>query len=161
MKIEDVKIGQIVIGNEGAKVYTYTRTGVKCKVLYKDSYEIRVVPIDLPYGCSSSGYNVNQEYFDLCDEYQKFEITEKMMRDLLKCPEGKVIYVKNDNDSPYTIKNNGVYDKDDCRYSFGNFIYISENEEYKIDDISCVEMTLEEVCKALGKNIKIIKGETK
>lgn len=95
------------------------------------------------------------------DEYQKFEITEKMMRDLLKCPEGKVIYVKDDNDSPYTIKNNGIYDKDDCRYSFGKLIYIMEDEEYKIDDIPCVEMTLEEVCKALGKNIKIIKGETK
>lgn len=41
------------------------------------------------------------------------------------------------------------------------YIYIDENKEYKIDDIPCVEMTLEEVCKALGKNIKIIKGETK
>lgn len=161
MKIEDVKIGQIVIGNEGAKVYTHTRTGVKCKVLYKDSYEIRVVPIDLPYGCSSSGYNVNPENFDLCDEYQNLEITEKMMRDLLKCPEGKAIYVKDDYYSPYIIKNTGVYDnKGDC-YSFGNFIYINENEEYKIDDIPCVEMTLEEVCEALGKNIKIIKGESK
>lgn len=32
--------------------------------------------------------------------------------------------------------------------------------EYKADDY-CVEMTLEEVCEALGKNIKIIKGESK
>lgn len=161
MKIEDVKIGQIVIGNEGAKIYNHTRTGVKCKVLYKDSYGIRVVPIDLPYRCSPSGYDVNPENFDLCDEYQKLKITEKTMRDLLKCPEGKAIYIKEDDDSPYTIREDGVYDKDECPYDFVKFIYIMEDEEYKIDDIPCVEMTLEEVCKALGKNIKIIKGETK
>lgn len=161
MKIEDAKIGQIVIGNEGAKVYTHTRTGVKCKVLYKNSYEIRVVPIDLPYECSPSGYYVNPEHFDLYDEYQKLEINEKMMRDLLKCPEGKAIYVKDSYHSPYIIKNTGVYDNEGDCYSFGNFIYIIEDKEYKIDDIPCDEMTLEEVCKALGKNIKIIKGETK
>ena len=96
-----------------------------------------------------------------CDEYQKLEITEKMMRDLLKCPEGKVIYVKDDYYSPYIIKNTGVYDKDGDCCDFATFIYIMEDEEYKIDDISCVEMTLEEVCEALGKNIKIIKGESK
>lgn len=36
-----------------------------------------------------------------------------------------------------------------------------DDYKYKIDDIPCVEMTLEEVCEALGKNIKIIKGESK
>ena len=83
------------------------------------------------------------------------------MQDILKCPEGKVIYIKDDEDSPYTIKEDAVYDNNDYDRDFTRFLIYLDGSEYKIDDIPCVEMTLEEVCEALGKNIKIIKGESK
>ena len=164
MKIEDAKIGQIIIGNEGAECYAKTGPGVKCKIIDIYGSWLRVSLLT-PSDCDENVYPVNPAYFDICvnveDKYTEFKLTKELMQDILKCPEGKVIYVKDDNYSPYTIKNNGVYDKDDCRYSFGYFIYSNENKEYKIDDIPCVEMTLDEVCEALGKNIKIIKGESK
>ena len=168
MKIEDAKIGQLVVGNDKANRYSVTGPNSICRII--DIFEniLFVIPYT-PDTCDLCPYCVDPDCFDIyetaqqfkTDHYQNFEITEKMMRDLLKCPEGKAIYIKEDDDSPYTIREDGVYDKDECPYDFVKFIYIMEDEEYKIDDIPCVEMTLEEVCKALGKNIKIIKGETK
>ena len=53
-----------------------------------------------------------------------------------------------------------VYDNNDYDRDFTSFLNYLDGSEYKVDDY-CVEMTLEEVCEALGKNIKIIKGESK
>ena len=94
------------------------------------------------------------------NEYKEFNLNKEMMQDILKCPEGKVIYIKDDEDSPYTIKEDAVYDNDDYDIDFIMFLDYLNGGEYRVDDY-CVEMTLEEVCKALGKNIKIIKGESK
>lgn len=95
------------------------------------------------------------------NEYKEFNLNKEMMQDILKCPEGKVIYIKDDEDSPYTIKEDAVYDNDDYDIGFIMFLNHLDGIEYRVDDIPCVEMTLEEVCEALGKNIKIVKGETK
>lgn len=163
MKIEDAKIGQIVIGNEGAACYTQTRPGVKCKIIDIYGSWIRVSLLT-PSDCAENAYPVNPAYFDICvdveDKYKEFELTKELMQDILKCPEGKVIYIKDDNASPYIIKENAVYYNDYYGRDFINFLSYLGGREYKVDDY-CVEMTLEEVCKALGKNIKIIKGESK
>lgn len=163
MKIEDAKIGQIVIGNEGAERYAKTRPGVKCKIIEIDEPWI-CVSILTPSGYDEDVYPVTPAYFDICvdveDKYKEFELTKELMQDILKCPEGKVIYIKDDEDSPYTIKEDAVYDNDDYDIDFIGFLNYLGGSEYRVDDY-CVEMTLEEVCKALGKNIKIIKGESK
>lgn len=163
MKIEDAKIGQIVIGNDGAKRYRKTRPGVKCKVI--EIYGSRIcVSILTSSDYATNVYPVNPAYFDICvdveDKYKEFKLTKELMQDILKCPEGKVIYIKDDEDSPYTIKEDAVYDNDDYDIGFIGFLNYLDGSEYRVDDY-CVEMTLEEVCKTLGKNIKIIKGESK
>lgn len=163
MKIEDAKIGQIVIGNEGAACYTKTRPGVKCKII--DIYGAWIcVSLLTPSDYATNTYTVNPACFDICvdveDKYKEFELTKELMQDILKCPEGKVIYIKDDDYSPYIIKENAVYDNDDYGRAFITFLNFLGGREYKVDDY-CVEMTLEEVCEALGKNIKIIKGESK
>lgn len=163
MKIEDAKIGQIVIGNEGAKCYTKTGPGVKCKIIDVYGAWIRVSLLTSS-DCAENTYSVNPAYFDICvdveDKYKEFELTKELMQDILKCPEGKVIYIKDDEYSPYTIKEDAVYDNDDYDIDFISFLNYLDGSEYRVDDY-CVEMTLDEVCKALGKNIKIIKGESK
>lgn len=163
MKIEDAKIEQIVIGNEGATCYTRTRPGVKCKIIRIDEPWI-CVSLLTSSDYATNAYTVNPAYFDIYvdveDKYKEFKLTKELMQDILKCPEGKVIYIKDDEDSPYTIKEDAVYDNDDCYIDFIGFLNYLDGSEYRVDDY-CVEMTLEEVCKALGKNIKIIKGESK
>lgn len=157
------KIGQIVIGNDGANHYTRTRPGVKCKIVDIDKPWIYVSPLT-PSEYADDIYSVNPADFDICvdveDKYKEFKPTKELMQDILKCPEGKVIYIKDDEDSPYTIKEDAVYDNDDYDIDFISFLNYLDGSEYRVDDY-CVEMTLEEVCKALGKNIKIIKGESK
>lgn len=163
MKIEDAKIGQIVIGNEGAECYAWTRPGVKCKIIRIDEPRICVSLLTTSY-YTEGVYSVNPAYFDICvdveDKYKEFKPTKELMQDILKCPEGKVIYIKDDNDSPYIIKEDGVYDNNGYGIDFISFLNYLDGREYRVDDY-CVEMTLEEVCKTLGKNIKIIKGESK
>ena len=71
MKIEDAKIGQIVIGNEGAACYTQTRPGVKCKIIEIDEPWIGVSLLT-----ASDVYPVKPAYFDICvdveDKYKEF-----------------------------------------------------------------------------------------
>lgn len=90
---------------------------------------------------------------------QTFKLTEESVRDLLKCPKGYVIECGDMPYSPYTIKEDGVYDKDDDQTDFIEFLTDLHEYDYKIKKESdyVVEMTLAEVCEKLGKNIKIIK----
>jgi len=88
-----------------------------------------------------------------------FKLTEESVRDLLRCPKGYVIECYDLCYSPYTIKEDGVYDKDDDQTDFIEFLRDLHEYDYEIKKESdyVVEMTLAEVCEKLGKNIKIIK----
>lgn len=92
-------------------------------------------------------------------EYKKFELTEDMIRNLVGCPEGYEIHIKDDDWSPYRITKDGIVDKEDNEEPFVNLLSYLDGSEYKVEKIEEVEMTMEEVCKALGKNVKIIKGD--
>lgn len=160
MKIEDAKIGMTVIGNDGAKIYNWTRTGVMGEITDireegdKDWIEVLV-------DGAPSSFLVNPEYFDIVKEYKNLVITKEVMLSLLNCTEDEVIYIKGDKYSPYKITEDGVIDRDGDYDSFMDFLERVADEEYMVGEEECVEMTLEQICKELGKNIKIIKGETK
>lgn len=92
-------------------------------------------------------------------EYKKFELTEDMIRNLVGCPEGCEIYIKDNDWNPYRITKDGIVDNDDNEESFQDLLSYLDGSEYKVEKIEEVEMTMEEVCKALGKTVKIVKGD--
>lgn len=93
---------------------------------------------------------------------KNMEITEEMMRDIFKCPKGFVIQ-RIDCNEAYEIQANGCVEnlKDFTdNMTYVSFIDFMEDEDYIIcpTQEQVEEMTLEEVCKALGKTIKIVRG---
>lgn len=156
-----VKVGDIVVGKESASVrYGITVEGWRGRVIrvFENSDDIEVESM------SGSGcYVVNSKHFEklIPTEFTKFEVTEKMVRDLIKCPEGYAIHIKDNDYNPYTIVKDGYKDcEDDWIGDFADLLCALNDEEYKVVKIDDVEeMTMEEICKALGKNIKIVKGD--
>lgn len=155
-----VKAGDIVIGKASASVrYGITVEGWRGRVIrvFKDSDDIEVESMS-----DSGRYVVDSKHFTpiVTDEYKKLELTEKIVRDFLGCPEGYEIYIKDDSYNPYKITNKGYVDCDGDDGDYEDLISMLNGEEYKVVKIEDVEeMTMEEICKALGKNIKIVKGD--
>lgn len=93
MKIEDAKIGQLVVGNDKANRYSVTGPNSICRII--DIFEniLFVIPYT-PDTCDLSTYGVDPDCFDIyetaqqfkTDHYQKFEITEKNDERFTKMP---------------------------------------------------------------------------
>ena len=155
-----VKVGDIVVGKASASViYGITVEGWRGRVIEvcDGGDSIRVESMN-----GSNRYWVDSKHFTpiVTEEYKKLELTEKIVRDILGCPEGYEIHIKDDCYNPYKITNKGYADGDEDEGDYDDLISMLVGEKYKvvkIDDV--VEMTMEEICKALGKNIKIVKGD--
>ena len=155
-----VKVGDIVVGKASAsKVYGVTVEGWRGRVneVFNSSDFIRVE--------SMSGFNsylVESKHFTPIEteEYKKFELTEKIVRDLLGCPKGYRVKCGAMSYSPYTITDKEILDCDGDSVEYMEFIYDLDGHEYELEkEPEVEEMTMEEICKALGKNIKIVKGD--
>ena len=156
-----VKVGDILVGKDSASsVYATTVKGWKGKVLWVDEASDRVRLKSLT---DSYEFVVSLRHFEkaIPTEFTKFEVTEEMVRDLIKCPEGYAIHIKGNDYNPYTIVKDGYKDcEGDWIGDFADLLCALNEEEYKVVKINDVEeMTMEEICKALGKNIKIVKGD--
>lgn len=89
-------------------------------------------------------------------------ITEEMMREIFKCPRGFVIQRVCCHEA-YEIQSDGIVRNlfEDCDYMpYVDFIDLMNTQEFFIIRVheQVEEMTLDEVCKALGKTIKIVRG---
>lgn len=154
MVMSAYKVGMSVIGNDKN---TYPITGMGCigrvTAVYPDEELIEIQ-------VGGHSYRVKANCFDIIPDgcYYNFKISENMLRNLFGCPEGYVIEIEDNDYNPYTIEDDEMIDKDGDSYSLYNFLDMLEDSCYrivKIDDQ--VEMTMDEICKALGKNIKIVK----
>lgn len=155
-----VKVGDIVVGKASASArYGITGEGWRGRVthVFGNSDDIEVESM------SGSGcYRVDSKHFEtiVIDEYKKLELTEELVRNLIGCPEGYEIHIKGDGYNPYKITNKGYVDCDGDDGDYEDLLSALNGEEYKVVKIDDVEeMTMEEICKALGKNIKIVKGD--
>lgn len=154
VRIEACKVGMKVIGNESAS----TMYGVT-----KEGYVGKITKVYNRYIELDDKYIVDSAYFNLLEtkDFAEVVITEKILRDILRCPEGCGVEIEDDEYSPYTINKEEVVDNEGDSQTLDNFlgnILYNENS-YRIIDLKndYVEMTMEEVCEALGKNVKIIK----
>lgn len=88
------------------------------------------------------------------------EITEEQMREICHCPKGYVMNVSGSSFNPFKIDVDGyVWDKDHNPASYGEFLDTFRGEIIEIvpEQPAVEEMTMEQICKALGKTIKIVK----
>lgn len=91
---------------------------------------------------------------------RRLELSEDDVRTLLHCPKGYRVKCDGMSYSPYTITDKEILDCDGDSVEYMTFICDLDGHEYELEkEPEVVEMTMEEICKALGKNIKIVKGD--
>ena len=93
-------------------------------------------------------------------KYDKIELTEHIVRQILHCPKGYMVVCDAMTYSPFIITDKNILDCDGDTVDYIDFIYDIDGRDYEIKkEPEVVEMTMEEVCKALGKTVKIVKGD--
>lgn len=154
------KVGDIVIGNEGANRYCYTKPGVKCRVIDVRGKFIEVgVEVDGEMRC----FTVESTYFDLFESGEnnntgktfEFTITIEDFKKLMGVGEDDEIIVSGSTHNPYRIEDDHLVDGEGNSFTPAGALVCMNGFVVTIKPTEVKEMTLEEISKELGYKVKI------
>ena len=155
------KVGDIVIGNEGANRYVYTKPGVKCRVTNVIGNDFIEVEVDV--GGKMDYFTVASTNFDLFESGEnnntgktfKFTVTIDDFKKLVGVGEDDEIIISGSPYNPYQIEDDCLLDGEGDFYTPASVLERMDGCMVTIKPTEVKEMTLEEISKELGYKIKI------
>ena len=155
------KVGDIVIGNEGADRYVYTKPGVKCRVT--DVIGNDFIKVEVDVGGKMCYYTVASTNFDLFESGEnnntgktfEFTITIEDFKKLMGVGEDDEIIVSGSTHNPYRIEDDHLVDGEGNSFTPAGALVCMNGFVVTIKPTEVKEMTLEEISKELGYRVKI------
>lgn len=154
------KVGDIVIGNEGANKYLYTKPGVKCRVI---DVRGKFIDVEVEIEGKTNYYTVDSMCFDLFESGEnnntgktfKFRVTIDDFKKLVGVGEDDEILISGSKHNPYRIEDDYLLDGEGDQYTPASVLALMDDYVVMIKPIEAKEMTLEEISKELGYKVKI------
>lgn len=154
------KVGDIVIGNEGANKYLYTKQGVKCRVI---DVRGKFIDVEVEIEGKTNYYTVDSMCFDLFESGEhnntgktfEFTITIEDFKKLMGVGEDDEIIVSGSPHNPYRIEDDHLVDGEGNSFTPAGALVCMNGFVVTIKPTEVKEMTLEEISKELGYKVKI------
>lgn len=154
------KVGDIVIGNEGANKYLYTKPGVKCRVI---DVRGKFIDVEVEVEGKTNCYTVESSCFDLFESREnnntgktfKFRVTIDDFKKLMGVGEDDEIIVSGSTHNPYRIEDDPLVDGEGNSFTPAGALVCMNGFVVTIKPTEVKEMTLEEISKELGYKVKI------
>lgn len=155
------KVGDIVIGNEGANRYLFTKPGVKCRVTNVIGNDFIEVEVDV--NGKMDYFTVASTNFDLFESGEnnntgktfKFRVTIDEFKKLVGVGEDDEIIISGSAYNPYRIEDDHLVDGEGDLYTPAGVMAFMDGCVVTIKPTEVKEMTLEEISKELGYKVKI------
>lgn len=154
------KVGDIVIGNEGANKYLYTKQGVKCRVI---DVRGKFIDVEVEIEGKTNYYTVDSMCFDLFESAEnnntgktfKFRVTIDDFKKLVGVGEDDEIIISGSNHNPYRIEDDHLVNGEGNSFTPASLMALIDGYVVMITPTEVKEMTLEEISKELGYKVKI------
>lgn len=154
------KVGDIVIGNEGANKYFYTKQGVKCRVI---DVRGKFIDVEVEIEGKTNCYTVDSMCFDLFESGEhnntgktfKFKVTIDDFKKLVGVGGDDEIILSGSTYNPFRIEDDHLVDGEGNLYTPASLLALMNGFVVTIKPTEVKEMTLEEISKELGYKVKI------